>query len=232
VAILLYCLTIADAAQVEVAHGICDSAVRTLQVGRVRIYISELIDPEACLRSGNSLRQAGVQFSQVLREVLALSTPIPFPFPALMESEEALENLVAAREPQYLAELQRLSGTVQYEITAIFESEQQTDTATPVKGSEYLQRRQAHSSRLSALDEKLRRVAGDSVRQWRARQERKTHHWFALVPSGQREKFLEQLRSAGPSEGVRLRLRGPLPPDEFVQLDTRADLRLEIPASG
>jgi hypothetical protein len=220
VAILLYCVTSAESAPVNITNGVCESEVQAFQVGRIRFYASTPIDPEVCLATPNLLRQAGLQFSQILREILLATTPIPFPFPALLESEEAAKSFISAREAQYYGELQRLSGTLQYELYASWEAEQQTDTSTPIKGSEYLRRRQTQDSRVAALDEKLRKVTGNSVREWRMRQDRKTHHWFALVEREQREKFLELLRGAGSSGSVRLRLRGPSPPEEFVQLST------------
>jgi hypothetical protein len=105
---------------------------------------------------------------------------------------------------------------VQYEIVGTWAEEQEADLATPVSGREYLKRRQEAAGRVAAVENKLKTVTADSVREWRARQERKTHRWFALVPREKRELFIASLRSAGPSVGIRLRLSGPWPPSEFV----------------
>jgi len=43
----------------------------------VRVYWSEIDDPEAALGEPESLKKAALQFRQVLREVLAVTTPIP-----------------------------------------------------------------------------------------------------------------------------------------------------------
>ena len=70
---------------------------------------------------------------------------------------------------------------------------------------------------MAAIDAKLRTVAVGIVREWRSRQERRKHLWFALLARDDREQFIAALRSARPSEGVRLRLSGPWPPGEFVR---------------
>ena len=105
---------------------------------------------------------------------------------------------------------------MQYEVVGSWAADDQADLATPVTGREYLKRRSQATERIAAIDSKLKIAKTDSVREWRARQERKNHRWFALVPRESRDRFVASLRSAGPSEGVRLRLSGPWPPAEFV----------------
>ena len=147
---------------------------------------------------------------------MAVTTPIPFRFPTLLESEDVLEQHLAAEQELYRAALERTADAVQYEIVGTWAGEEQADLATPVSGREYLKRRQDAAGRVAAVEQKLKSVTADSVREWRSRQERKTHRWFALVPRASRERFVASLRGAGPSEGVRLRLSGPWPPSEFV----------------
>ncbi len=105
---------------------------------------------------------------------------------------------------------------MQYEIVGSWAADEHADLATPVKGSEYVKRRHQAEARIAAIDSKLRTVTADVVKEWRSRQERKTHRWFALVPRDGREPFIAALKRAGPSEGVRLRLSGPWPPIEFI----------------
>ena len=109
-----------------------------------------------------------------------------------------------------------MNNALQYEIIATWADDQQADLAAPVSGREYLKRRQQAAGRIAAVENKLKSVTADSVREWRSRQDRKTHRWFALVGRECRERFIAALRSAGGSEGVRLRLSGPWPPSEFV----------------
>jgi len=212
---LLYCVT-QPGPSVNVATGACHAAVDSREMLGVRVYWSNVIDTEACLGNPDSLKQAALQFHQVLREILALTTPIPFRFPTLLESEDALEQHLAPEQELYRDALTRVDNAVQYEIMATWADEQQADLATPVSGREYLKRRQQAGARIAAIENKLKSVTAESVREWRGRQERKNYRWFALVPRDCRDRFIASLRTAGPSEGARLRLSGPWPPSEFV----------------
>ena len=214
---LLYCVT-QPKETVIVAWGICESGVQSRELAGLRVYWSEIADPEVCLGEPGSLKKAELQFQQVLREILAATTPIPFAFPTLLESEQVLEQLLAADQESYHRALERIGDAVQYEITGSWAVDEQTDLATPISGREYQKRRQEAAGRITAIDSKLKNVTADSVREWRARKERRRHRWFALVPRSSRERFVALLRSAGPSEGVRLRLSGPWPPNEFIAL--------------
>jgi hypothetical protein len=212
---LLYGLTTATEA-VPISLGVCDSPVRSQELLGFRVYWSELDNPEVCLGDAESLKKAALQFHQVLREVLAQVTPIPFRFPMLLEGEEALTQHLAAEQEAYRGALARVGDAVQYEIVGSWTADAEADLATPVSGREYLKRRQEAAGRITAIETKLKTVTGDVVSEWRTRQERRTHRWFALVSRANRDRFISSLRSAGPSEGVRLRLSGPWPPSEFI----------------
>jgi hypothetical protein len=214
---LLYCVT--NPGQiVKVAAAVCEGAVEAREMFGVQVYWSEIANPEACLGSAESLKKAALQFHQVLRDILAAATPIPFRFPTLLESEDAIEKQLAEGQELYRAALERIGNAVQYEVVGSWAADEQADLATPVSGREYLKRRSQAAGRIAAIDSKLKSVTAGSVREWRARQERKSHRWFALVPRENRDRFIAALRSAGASEGVRLRLSGPWPPSEFVTL--------------
>lgn len=214
---LLYCVT-QPKETVSIGSGVCDAEVQSQEFSGLRAYWSEIANPEACLGDAESLKQAALQFQRVLREVLAATTPIAFSFPTLLESAEVLEQHIAADQGLYSEALERIGDAVQYEITASWAVDEQADLATPISGREYLKRRQEAAGRIAAIDSKLRNITANSVREWRARQERRTHRWFALVPRACRERFLASLRGAEPSQGVRLRLSGPWPPNEFISV--------------
>jgi hypothetical protein len=212
---LLYCVT-QPGPEVKVSPGVAESAVRSREMLGVRLYWSEIDDPESKLGEAETLKKAALEFHQVLREVLAVTTPIPFRFPTLLENEEALEPNLSAEQELYREALDRLGDSVQYEVVGTWTDDKEADFSKPVSGREYLQRRQQAGARVAAVETKLKTVTGDSVREWRGRQDRKSHRWFALVPRENCERFLASLRAAGGSEGIRLRLSGPWPPGEFV----------------
>ena len=80
------------------------------------MYWSEIANPEECLGSAESLKKAALQFHQVLREILATATPIPFRFPTLLESEDGIEKQLAEGQELYRAALERIGDAVQYEV--------------------------------------------------------------------------------------------------------------------
>jgi hypothetical protein len=211
---LLYCVTQPNP-EVKVATGVLDADVLSREMLGVRVYWSE-IDDFQTLADAESLKKAALEFHRVLREILAVTTPIPFRFPTLLESADVLQEHLIPEQDLYRDALARVDGAVQYEIVGTWSEEQQTDLATPVSGREYLKRRQEALGRVAAVEGKLKTVTADTVREWRGREQNKKHRWFALVPRADRERFIASLRTAGASEGVRLRLSGPWPPSEFV----------------
>jgi hypothetical protein len=206
-AVLLYCVTQPNP-EIKVAAGVADSAVHSREMLGVRVYWSEIDNPQT-LADAESLRKSALEFHRVLREILAVTTPIPFRFPTLLDSADALEEHLAPEQELYRDALARVDGAVQYEIIGTWAEEQQTDLATPVSGREYLKRRQEALGRVAAVEGKLKTVTADSVREWRGREQNKKHRWFALVARADRERFITSLRTAGASEGIRLRLSGP-----------------------
>jgi hypothetical protein len=211
---LLYCVTQPNP-EVKVATGVLDADVLSREMLGVRVYWSE-IDDFQTLADAESLKKAALEFHRVLREILAVTTPIPFRFPTLLESADVLQEHLIPEQDLYRDALARVDGAVQYEIVGTWSEEQQTDLATPVSGREYLKRRQEALGRVAAVEGKLKTVTADTVREWRGREQNKKHRWFALVPRADRERFIASLRTAGGSEGIRLRLSGPWPPSEFV----------------
>ena len=134
----------------------------------------------------------------------------------MLESAEAFEEHLAPEQELYQEALARVGNALQYEVVGTWAEDQQPDLSQPMKGRDYLERRKQAADRVAAVETKLKTVTGDAVREWRGRQDRKMHRWFALVPREHRERFLASLRTAGGSEGIRLRLSGPWPPSEFV----------------
>src|ERR1035438_7358074 len=192
---LLYCVT--QPSQIVImAAGVCDGVVESREMLEVQVYWSEIANPEACLGSAESLKKAALQFYQVLREILATATPIPFRFPTLLENEDGIETQLAEGQELYREALERIGDAVQYEVVGSWAEDEQVDLATPVSGREYLKRRSQAAGRIAAIDSKLKGVTAGCVREWRGRPGGKSHRWFALVPRGSRERVLAALRRA------------------------------------
>jgi hypothetical protein len=215
-ACFLYCVTLANRDPIPNLIGVAERPVVWHDFGELRVYWSEVANPETLL-AGAPRKPAEFKYQQVLREIVIRTTAIAFPFPAVVADLKFIDAVVGEQREYYLEALTRLDGTVQYELTATWAEDMRADLATPVKGREYLKRRQETEARVAAIEAKLRTVTNGIVREWRSRQERRKHLWFALLERGDRERFIAALRSAGSSEGVRLRLSGPWPSGEFVR---------------
>jgi len=212
---LLYCVTLVTPDPEPPLTGVAEQPIAHHESHGLRVYWSEVSNPET-LAEGPTRKAAEGKYRHLLREALAWTTPIAFPFPALVAEPEEIDALLAEKGGEYTEALQRLAGTVQYELTATWEDDERADLATPVSGRAYLKRREEAEVRIAAIDTKLKTVAAGIVLDWRMRQDRRNRLWYALLPRSDSERFIAALRSAGPSEGVRLRLSGPWPPTEFV----------------
>jgi Gas vesicle synthesis protein GvpL/GvpF len=213
---LLYCVTLSNPETISGITGVSDQVVFVHDSGSLRVYWSEIANPET-LDEPKVRRHSEQRYQQVLREVVARTTAVALPFTAVVPDLESIDKVMADERGVYEEALVRLADTVQYELTATWAAEEQTDLATPVSGREYLKRRQEAEARVAAIDTKLKTVTAGVVHEWRSRQDRRRHLWFALIAKDDRERLIAALRSAGPSEGVRLRLSGPWPPNEFVR---------------
>lgn len=219
---LVYCVTQLGPTPAADLVGVADQPVLTHESQDLRIYWSEVANAET-LSEGPARKAAEVKLRQVLREVIAVSTALSFPYPSMVAGCDAMDTLLSEQRDFYREALTRLADTVQYELTATWAEEERADFATPVSGREYVKRRQQAETRIGAIDSKLKNITAGIVREWRSRQDRRRRIWFALLARADRERFLAALRSAGPSEGVRLRLSGPWPPNEFVLLQRRPE---------
>lgn len=197
--------------------GVSEQAVAAHEVDALRVYWSGVANPETLLEPAVRI-PAEQKFRQVLREIVLRVSALSFPFPAVVADVDAINAVLTEHRGHYVNGLQRLEDSIEYQLTATWTNEEAADLATPVSGREYLKRRQESESRVAAIDAKLKTVTAGIVRDWRSHQDRRRHVWNALMLRDDRERFIAALRSAGPSEGVRLRLSGPWPPDEFVDL--------------
>src|ERR1035441_5542076 len=115
---LLYCVTHLDSEVSTNIAGVFDEAVRVQDYSGLRIYWSEIGDPETTLAEGTAKKNAELKYQQVLRQIVAQITPIAFPFPVVLTDLEAVEKYVADERGYYDEALSRLGDAVQYEMIA------------------------------------------------------------------------------------------------------------------
>src|SRR5450755_1425927 len=115
---LLYCVARLDSEVVGDVVGVCDEPVRSQESSVLRVYWSEIADPETSLAEGAAKKNAELKFRQVLREMVIHFTPIPFPFPVVLADLEDTDKHVADVRERFDETLRRLGETVQYEMIA------------------------------------------------------------------------------------------------------------------
>src|SRR3974390_3267355 len=101
-AILLYCVTQANE-NVSVTEGILDSVLQSHEFAGLRLYWSEIANPEACFADAELMKKSASQFQQVLRHMLSTITVLPFPFPTLLTDVAKIEDHLKARQQLYLS---------------------------------------------------------------------------------------------------------------------------------
>ena len=111
---LLYCVAHLDSEVILNAVGVSDEPVRSQESSGLRIYWSEIADPETALAEGAARKGAELKYQQVLRQIVAQTTPIPFPFPVVLAELEAVEKYVEELRDYFDEALTRLGDTVPF----------------------------------------------------------------------------------------------------------------------
>ncbi len=163
-ACLLYTVSLISSIPAPELTGVAEMPLANHDANGLRVCWSEVANPET-LTEGPARKAADGKYRQVLRELVAYATPLAFPFPAMVENVEALEDLLTEQGASYVEALTRLDGMVQYELTATWADDERADLATPVSGREYQKRRQEAEAR----DRGHRQQAKDRDGRYRAR---------------------------------------------------------------
>src|SRR5664279_5377553 len=122
-ACLLYCVSHLESEAVRDVLGVCDEPVRSQAFSGLRVYWSEIGDPEIALAEGAAKKNAELKYQQVLRQIVAQTTPIPLPFPVVLADVEAVEKHIGEEREFFGEALNRLGDTVQYEICLLYTSD-------------------------------------------------------------------------------------------------------------
>ena len=131
---ILYCVAQFDSGVVRDVVGVCDEPVRAQESSGLRVYWSEIADPETGLAEGAAKKNAELKYQQVLRQIVAQVTPIPFPFAVVLADIEAVARYVTEVREYCEEALTRLGDAVQYEMIASWSADEHADLATPVSG--------------------------------------------------------------------------------------------------
>lgn len=215
--ILLYCIT-AEAASSDVGAGVAGLPVLHCKQAGLDALFSENTSAESW--TGPSLKQSAREFHNVLHRAFAARAIIPFRFPTLMRDEDELTAHLRDSAPEYSAQLKKFENSVQMDIS-IAHPEPTLPGASRTSGAEYLRSRQKQSDELHAVAKQIQELADQAAPSWRDRLASNNLRLFALVNRDSVNAFREKLNRLSVPQNLNVRISGPWPVTEFLELKQR-----------
>lgn len=209
--LLLYCIVEAGLHVSAPGHGIQQAAVDDITDSDLRCFYSSIAslasDPAA-------IKQAALDFHKVVSAIFEQVTVIPFRFPALVADATELTSHLKDNAAKYSQALHRLRGMAQMEaMISVIASEPRR-----ASGTQYLRDRHEQQSALRRAAASVRSQTQPLLTDWR---ERETNHGlrcYALLTKAQAPQFAEMVRCIEAPAGLQLRVTGPWPATEFVEI--------------
>jgi hypothetical protein len=215
--ILLYCVT-EQAASPDVGTGVAALPVLHCRHAGVDALFSENNSAESW--TGASLKQSAREFHTVLHRAFAAHAVVPFRFPTLMRDEDELAAHLRDNVAEYSAQLKKFENAVQMDIS-IAQPEPAVDGSPRRSGAEYLRGRQKQSDELYAVAKQIQELASETVQSWRDRPASHGLKLYGLVDRASVSAFHERLKKLSAPPNTSVRVSGPWPVTEFLELKQR-----------
>lgn len=215
--ILLYCIT-GQAASSDVGPGVAGLPVLHCRQASLDALFSQNTSAESW--TGTSLKQSAREFHNVLHRAFATHAIVPFRFPTLMRDEDELATHLRDNTHEYSAQLNKFANSVQMDIS-ITAPEPGSSGAPQTSGAEYLRARQKRSDELQAAAKQIQAWASETAQSWRDRSASNKFKLFALVERASISAFHERLKKIPVPSNMRVRISGPWPVTEFLELKQR-----------
>jgi hypothetical protein len=210
--ILLYCVT-EKSELPNLGTGVAGVPVLSCEQGELAALFSQDVGAEGWI--GAPLKESARQFHQVLHRIFASRAIIPFRFPTLMREVEDLAAHVRANAREYLAQLGKFRTSVQMDITVAHSDPLATRQSS---GSEYLEERRKQSEELDRIANTLYAHTDPATRDWRTRPAQHGLKILVLLDRDSVEVFTRSLQAFAVPPGLSIRISGPWPVTEFLEL--------------
>ena len=210
--ILLYCVT-EKSELPNLGTGVAGVPVLSFEHLELAALFSQGAWAEGWI--GAPLKESARQFHQVLHRVFESRAIIPFRFPTLMREAEELAAHVRANAEAYLAQLRRFRTSVQMDITVAHSVPLTTRRSS---GAEYLHERRKQSEELDRIAKNLYAHADSATRDWRIRTAQHGLKILALLDRESVAVFNRSLQGFAVPPGLSIRISGPWPVTEFLEL--------------
>ena len=217
-AMLLYCVAEAARSPGSVPRGVRGSPVARREHHGLTVFCSEA--PSADAWTAIPVREGALQFYQVLEAVFRSTAIIPFRFPTVVAGTRELREHLDARADLYAGRLERFRTRVQLEALVSYSGEDPRDRGFR-GGAEYLRERQQILNATRRSAERLRTAVAPLTSEWRSRTLGKRMQSFALVERQSVAEFKERAEKLSLPEGINVRVSGPWPVTEFLDLSSK-----------
>ncbi len=207
--VLPYCVFLADECVELPQFGVDGQRVNLLEQGDLRVLWSEVEWPY----QPSAMQRHAVEFHDVVRQVFLKVAVVPFRLLSVLESEAALQELIAARADDFLADLKRLSDVVQMECVIYFITQHRVAAES---GTAYLKEKVALFQEVRRLAQQVQAELAQVARVLTMREVRSGIRIFVLVERGQEQQFKAAVESVPVPEGLSRRTSGPWPAAEFL----------------
>ena len=215
--ILVYCIT-DEGTSSDVGAGVAALPVLHCRHAGLDALFSRNTSAESW--TGASLKQSAREFHNVLHRVFAARAIVPFRFPTLMQDEDELAAHLRDNAAEYSGQLKRFEKLVQMDIS-IASSEPISSNASQISGAEYLRGREKQADELQAMAKQVEQLASETARSWRDRRGSNSLRLFALVHRDSVDGFRERLKKLSVPQNLEVRVSGPWPVTEFLELKQR-----------
>jgi len=214
--ILLYCIT-TESASADVGPGVAGLPVLRRREAGLDALFSQNTSAENW--TGASLKQSAREFHNVLQRAFAAHAIVPFRFPTLMDGEDELVIHLRQNAAEYSAQLKKFENSVQMDISIA--SLEPHFAASHTSGAEYLRTRQKQADELHAVAKQIQEVAKETAQSWSDRPSSNHLKLFALVNRSSLGGFRERLKKISVPPNCSVRVSGPWPVTEFLELKQR-----------
>ena len=215
--ILLYCIT-SGAASSDAGTGVAGLAVLRCTHAGLDALFSQ--DTSAESWTAAALKQSAREFHNVLHRVFTSQAIVPFRFPTLMRDEEELATHLRENASEYSSQLKKFEDSIQMEISVAY-TQTVAAASPPASGAEYLRVRQRASDVLEGVAKQIQALADETARSWRDRPASNSLKLFALLSRASVPAFHERLNRFLVPPNLRVRVSGPWPVTEFLELKQR-----------
>lgn len=216
--ILLYCVTDQGTSS-DVGEGVAGLSVLHCKEAGLDALFSRNTSAESW--TGASLKQSAREFHNVLQRAFASHAIVPFRFPTFMGGDEGeLAAHLRDNAVEYSAQLKKFEHAVQMDISINSPGSVSSD-APQTSGAAFLRSRQERSEEFQAIARQIEEIANEAAQSWRDRPASNTLKLFALVNRASVAIFHERLKKFPVPRNWSVRVSGPWPVTEFLELKQR-----------